>query len=235
MTVSRPTDRAAPPGFVRLMDRVNHLLTLACGAALGVMVLSVALGVLARFVFTHTSHRISVPWTEEVSRYLMIWTVFLGGAVAARSGKLIGVEFVVQALAPRLGRAVKYLSLGLGLVFYALLCVVGWQWVEFGQSQTSPVLELPLVVINLAMVAGGAVMALNTVALVLAAHATGKDIRNAHEDDELEAALEQFKHGRGAGAEAAAMPPAARAGANTGTDAGMSATASNQPTARRLA
>lgn len=226
MTVSQPTDRAAPSGFVRLMDRVNHLLTLACGAALGVMVLSVALGVLARFVFTHTSYRISVPWTEEVSRYLMIWTVFLGGAVAARSGKLIGVEFVVQALAPRLGRAVKYLSLGLSIVFYALLCVVGWQWVEFGRSQTSPVLELPLVVINLAMVAGGAVMALNTVALVLAAHATGKDIRNAHEDDELEAALEQFKHGPGAGAE----PAAARGTDNTSADA-----ASTSPTAGRLA
>ena len=239
MTVSRPPDRAAPPGFVRLMDRVNHLLTLACGAALGVMVLSVALGVLVRFVFTHTSYRISVPWTEEVSRYLMIWTVFLGGAVAARSGKLIGVEFVVQSLAPRLGRAVKYVSLGLGLVFYALLCVVGWQWVEFGQSQTSPVLELPLVVINLAMVAGGAVMALNTVALVLAAHATGKDIRHAHEDDELEAALEQFKHGRGAGAAADAVPPAAlvtaNANANTGADAGMTATASTHPNAGRLA
>ncbi len=235
MTMSHPTDRAAPPGFVRLMDRVNHLLTLACGAALGVMVLSVALGVLVRFVFTHTSYRISVPWTEEVSRYLMIWTVFLGGAVAARSGKLIGVEFVVQALAPRLGRAVKYLSLGLGLVFYTLLCVVGWQWVEFGQSQTSPVLELPLVVINLAMVAGGAVMALNTVALVLAAHASGKDIRNAHEDDELEAALEQFKHGRGTGADPAAMPAAARGTAAIGADRGMTATASANPTPGRLA
>lgn len=231
MTMSHPTDRAAPPGFVRLMDRVNHLLTLACGAALGVMVLSVALGVLVRFVFTHTSYRISVPWTEEVSRYLMIWTVFLGGAVAARSGKLIGVEFVVQALAPRLGRPVKYLSLGLGLVFYTLLCVVGWQWVEFGQSQTSPVLELPLVMINLAMVAGGAVMALNTVALVLAAHASGKDIRNAHEDDELEAALEQFKHGRGTGAD----PAAARGTAAIGADRGMTATASANPTPGRLA
>jgi TRAP-type C4-dicarboxylate transport system permease small subunit len=233
MTVSRPPNRAAPPGFVRLMDRVNHLLTLACGAALGVMVLSVALGVLARFVFTHSNVRISVPWTEEVSRYLMIWTVFLGGAVAARSGKLIGVEFVVQALPARLGRAVKYLSLGLSIVFYALLCVVGWQWVEFGQSQTSPVLELPLVVINLAMVAGGAVMALNTVALVLAAHATGKDIRNAHEDDELEAALAQVKHGHGAGTEAAAAPGNANASADAGVNA--TATPSTNPTSRSLA
>ena len=61
----------APP-FVRWMDRVNLLLTRTCGIALGLMVLSVFLGVLARFVFTHVGYRVSMPWTEEVSRYLMI-------------------------------------------------------------------------------------------------------------------------------------------------------------------
>lgn len=186
--------QADPPKFVLLMDRVTAILTTVCGAALGLMVLSVAIGVLARFVFTHTSYRISVPWTEEVSRYLMIWTVFLGGAVAARSGKLIGVEFVVQALPALPGRVVKYTALTLSIMFYALMCLVGWKWVEFGLSQTSPVLEVPMTVINLAMLVGGFVMALNTVALVLDSRHSGKDIRNATEDDELQAALEQLNH-----------------------------------------
>lgn len=186
--------QADPPKFVLLMDRVTAILTTVCGAALGLMVLSVAIGVLARFVFTHTSYRISVPWTEEVSRYLMIWTVFLGGAVAARSGKLIGVEFVVQALPALPGRVVKYTALTLSIMFYALMCLVGWKWVEFGLSQTSPVLEVPMTVINLAMLVGGFVMALNTVALILDSRHSGKDIRNATEDDELQAALEQLKH-----------------------------------------
>lgn len=186
--------RPDPPKFVLVMDRVTTILTMVCGTALGLMVLSVALGVLVRFVFTHTSYRISVSWTEEVSRYLMIWTVFLGGAVAARSGKLIGVEFVVHALPALPGRVIKYVALALSIVFYALLCVVGWQWVEFGLSQTSPVLQMPMAVINLAMLAGGFVMALNTIALILDTHHRGKDIRSATEDDELQSALEQFKH-----------------------------------------
>lgn len=190
--VQVPTPRAAHR-FIDGMDRVNKVLTGLCGVALAVMVLSVFLGVLARFVFTHVGMRLSVPWTEEVSRYLMIWTVFIGGGIACRHGKLIGVEAVVAALPASLGRAVKYLALLLAGAFYVLLCVVGWQWVEFGQSQTSPVLEIPMVTINLAMVVGGALMLLNTLVLVIATRAAGKDIRAAAEDDELADALERME------------------------------------------
>jgi TRAP-type transport system small permease protein len=190
----RQERRSEAPPLVRWMDHVNVLITRMCGVALGLMVLSVFIGVLARFVFTHAGYRLSVPWTEEVSRYLMIWTVFLGGAVAARHGKLIGVEFMVQALPAHLGRFVKHLALALSMVFYVLLCIVGWQWVEFGASTNSPVLELPMYVINPAMVVGGVVMGLNTIALLLDARYQGKDVRNMSEDDELEAALQQFKH-----------------------------------------
>lgn len=186
--------------FVQVMDRLNAALTRLCGVALALMVISVFIGVLARFVFSHTSLRISVPWTEEVSRYLMIWTVFLGAGIACRHGKLIGVEFMVAALPPPIGRAVKYLSFLLAGAFYVLLCVVGLQWVEFGQSQTSPVMEIPLVTINLAMVAGGVLMALNTLALVLATRGANRDIRFAAEDDELEVAMQQMAQTRPSGA-----------------------------------
>lgn len=179
--------------YIRLMDGMNQILSRICGVALAVMVLSVFIGVLARFVFTHTAMRFSVPWTEEVSRYLMIWTVFVGGGIACRHGKLIGVEFLIGALPVQVGRAVKYISFLLAGAFYLLLIFVGWQWTEFGNSQTSPVLEIPMVTINLAMVVGGVLMALNTLALVLATRAAGKDIRDAADNDEIEVALEQIE------------------------------------------
>lgn len=183
--------RSAACRYIGFMDGINRALTLLCGIALATMVLSVFTGVLARFVFTHIGVNVSVPWTEEVSRYLMIWTVFIGAGIACRHGKLIGVEAVVSALPAPLGRAVKYLALVLAGSFYALLCHVGWQWVEFGSSQTSPVLEIPLVTINLAMVAGGVLMLLNTLVLVISTRIAGTDIRRAAEDDELSGTLEQ--------------------------------------------
>lgn len=192
--MKRTQDSAgAVAAYIRFMDGINQLLIRMCGVALAAMVLSVFIGVLARFVFTHTAMRFSVPWTEEVSRYLMIWTVFVGGGIACRHGKLIGVEFLIGELPVPLGRAVKYISFLLAGAFYLLLIFVGWQWVEFGNSQTSPVMEIPMVTINLALIVGGVLMLLNTLALVLETRAAGKDIRNAAEDDELEVALEQIE------------------------------------------
>ena len=182
--------------FVHVMDRVNAGLINVCGLALALMVLSVFIGVMSRFVFSHTSLRVSVPWTEEVSRYLMIWTVFLGAGIACRQGKLIGIEFLVSALPAPIGRAVKYLSFFLATGFYVLLSVIGLQWLEFGHSQTSPVLEVPMVIINSAMLVGGVLMVLNTITLVLATLLADRDIRSAAEDDELESAMQQMARAR---------------------------------------
>lgn len=177
--------------MLRRMDRLNGWLVKLCGLALVAMVASVTLGILVRFVFSHLNIHISASWTEEVSRYLMIWTVFIGSAVACRRGKLIGVEALITFLPAGIGRALKYLSLWLTTAFYGVLCWVGWQWLEFGQSQTSPVLEMPLAFVNASMVVGGALMILNTLALMLETRVNGRDIRNASIDDEIETALAQ--------------------------------------------
>jgi TRAP-type C4-dicarboxylate transport system permease small subunit len=81
----------------------------------------------------------------------------------------------------------------MALGFYGVLCWVGWQWVEFGESQTSPVLEMPLTFVNAAMIVGGVLMILNTFVLLLEARLSGKDIRHASTDDELELALAQIE------------------------------------------
>lgn len=174
--------------FVRSVDALNGLLLRLCGVALALMVASVAYGVLVRFILTAFEIQIAAPWTEEVSRYLMIWTVFVGGAVAARQAKLIGVEALVHALPAPAGKAIKYLSHLISISFYATIFVVGVQWIEFGESQTSPVLEMPMTYVYSSMAVGAAFMLLNTVALVVEAVARNLDIRPVV-DDELEEAL----------------------------------------------
>lgn len=43
-----------------------------CGSMLIVMTILAFIGVLARYVFV-----VSIPWIDEVTRYLMIWMTFL--------------------------------------------------------------------------------------------------------------------------------------------------------------
>lgn len=175
--------------ILRAVDIMNRWLVKLCGLALVVMVGSVTLGILARFVFSHLDIQVRASWTEEVSRYLMIWSVFIGAAVASRRGKMIGVEAVVTYLPAVMGRSLKYLSHFFSLAFYVVLCWVGLAWTEFGESQNSPVLQMPLNYLHASMVVGGVLLIINTLALMLEARISGKDIRHAAIDDELESAL----------------------------------------------
>lgn len=192
ISAARGQTAGGPMAFVRSVDVVNGLLVKLCGLALAVMVACTFWGVLVRFILTAFDIQISAPWTEEVSRYLMIWTVFVGGAVAARQAKLIGVEVLVQALPEVAGKSLKYLAHVISISFYATMFVVGVQWIEFGGSQISPVLEIPMTYIYSSMAVGAAFMILNTITLVVEAIALDRDIRGGV-DDELEEALAQHQ------------------------------------------
>lgn len=130
-----------------------------------VMVAFVAFVVLS-FVQVVLRYGLGQPltWSEEVSRYLFVWVVFLGGGVAARYRGHIVLDFVVSALPPRirllLGTLMGLLSLAMLLVVFAwqgwILTLVSWR-------QESPATGLPVGVATLAIPVGGLLMALNTI------------------------------------------------------------------------
>ena len=55
------------------------------------MVLVVVLQIIFRFIL-----RISVPWTEELSRLLFIYIGFFGTAIAVREKELIVIDLLLQ-------------------------------------------------------------------------------------------------------------------------------------------
>ena len=68
-------------------DRVTKFMI---GIMMVMMITIVLFGVLNRFIF-----KIPLSWTEEVSRYLMIWVSMLGAAVAVRAGTHVGVSLFI--------------------------------------------------------------------------------------------------------------------------------------------
>ena len=77
--------------FRKTLDRVNALAEYAVCALLAVMVVVVFLQVIFRFII-----RSSLPWSEELSRYVMVWIVFLGASIGIKRKSHIGVEVVVD-------------------------------------------------------------------------------------------------------------------------------------------
>lgn len=62
---------------------------------LAAVVVDVLVGVIARY-FVH----ISLPWNEEVARFLLVWLSFLGAAAAAASRVTIRVDSVIGHFKP---------------------------------------------------------------------------------------------------------------------------------------
>src|SRR5690625_7024882 len=91
----------------------------------GVMVLVIFFPVLIRFVFPCLGIQLNFPWTEELARYLMIWSVFLGGALATRRGQLLAVDAIVFALPSLPGRIVKFFAHFVSLLFFISLVFIG--------------------------------------------------------------------------------------------------------------
>lgn len=120
--------------------------------------------VLSRFVLT-----LPVPWAESVARAAMIWAVFLGVSASFRSGNMIALEQLQHHLPRRLGLSLHLLSLGLSLVFFALLFWQSWVLAERFSGQVVPALDVSIVWVYAAMVVGAAFVCISVVGCMLRA------------------------------------------------------------------
>jgi TRAP-type C4-dicarboxylate transport system permease small subunit len=131
--------------FDRALIRVNRWVVIAILAAMASMVFA---NVLLRFLTDH-----SILWVEEVSRYLMIWLTFLGAGLVLRYGGHIGIDTLQErfpALAPRIRAAVFVVM----LAFFAVMLWLGIRYAAFTWGQTTPVMQIPIGAVYLAMPIG---------------------------------------------------------------------------------
>ncbi|MCF7936527.1 MAG: TRAP transporter small permease [Synergistales bacterium] len=95
-----------------------------------VMTVTVLMGVFFRYVL-HSP----LGWTEELSRYVMIWMALTSVALCIWRHEHVGVTMLVKRLPLRLGKAVIFVSNGLVLFFLYILTRYGFAMAEGGKSQ----------------------------------------------------------------------------------------------------
>lgn len=171
--------------FVRWMDRFNRYMKILLGLIFGIMVLAVFSQVVIRFVLPFVGIYLSVPWTEELARYLMIWSVFIGGALAARHAELLAVDALVFAIPTIPGKIMKVVAHLLSIAFYFCIFFIGLEWTKYGLTQTSPAMGIPMTYIYSSMAIGAGLMVLNTIILLIDTFFNKKDIREPSVDDRV--------------------------------------------------
>ena len=137
---------------VRTATRVLETLTL-----IGISVVSatVVVEVILRYGFGS-----SLIFTEELTRYTMVWVAFLGGVVALRDGAHVATGGIGDRFGPAVGRAASLLADGLALLFLLTLAWASIQTLPNQRDQYTTTLEISIFWFYLAIPVGAVLMAL---------------------------------------------------------------------------
>jgi TRAP-type C4-dicarboxylate transport system permease small subunit len=129
-----------------------------CFVGLGGVVL---LQVFARTFLPHSPH-----WTEEASRFIMLYMVAFASGLAARERAFVNVDVFINLIEGR-PRAFIQLLIDLAtVVLTALTAWYGWKNAAVGRIQTSASLAIPMNLIYMSMVLHSAGIVFYTAGLV---------------------------------------------------------------------
>lgn len=112
---------------------------------LGFMVLLVFGNVVLRYGFNS-----GIMFSEEVSRFLFVWMVFLGSVLMLRDNGHLGVHTLTKMLPLAGKKFCKFFSDALTLACCVLLSIGGWQIIGLNMANIAPISEIPLGVVYMA-------------------------------------------------------------------------------------
>ena len=118
---------------------------------IAVLIIPVSLQIFSRYTELIPSY----IWTEELARFMFVWSIMLGAMIGVRESTHFEVD-VWPAVSPRIAAVVRVFSrlavLALALVFIW----VGIEFTRFGWYRISELAELPLWLIHIAWPVAGA-------------------------------------------------------------------------------
>jgi TRAP-type transport system small permease protein len=113
---------------------------------IAVLIVPVTLQIVARFTELVPNY----IWTEEMSRFCLIWIIMIGASIAVRDGTHFDVDVLPPpktAAGEAIGRLVVHTAILLvALVFLAF----GWRFAQFGYDQSSELTGLNMAFIHVA-------------------------------------------------------------------------------------
>ncbi|MFN4101652.1 MAG: TRAP transporter small permease [Pararhodobacter sp.] len=119
---------------------------------------------------------LSVPWTEEMSRFLFIWTIWMGLAASFRTGAHPALQLVPDSAPRPLLLIMRIVQVSASTILFG---AVGWhglallqQQIRFGEQ--SPILQIGMWWATLPLVIGSALAILG--ALIEGCRGSGPDL-----------------------------------------------------------
>ena len=135
----------------RLVERLERTQTWITFAFVSVITVCVSLQVFVRYVL----QKPLFLWTEELSRFILIWMVFLGIGVGVKNDAHFAMDILPSFLGRRWGAVVRLFNdVCMGAILI-LLILAGLRFSWFGFFQNSPNMEILMVWVFVSIPLGG--------------------------------------------------------------------------------
>lgn len=136
-------------GLVKLERGLSESISWLCAVWFAVMILTMVWQVISRFVL-----HISVPWTDELSRYLWITLAFVGAGAAVSENAHVEINIIASILKGIKDEKKKYRLAQISdivryIILIGLATFLEYQWIRFTMKamklgQLSSAMEIPM-------------------------------------------------------------------------------------------
>jgi len=148
--------------------------------ALALMVILVFSNVVLRYGFN-----LGITFSEEVSRFLFIWVVFLGAVLTLRDNAHLGVHMLTKKLPLAGKKACKLFSDVATLACCGLITWGGWQVVRLEFTNIAPISGIPLGVVFTAILVcsiGMSILLLGSIWRLLTGRMSAQELSPSFDD-----------------------------------------------------
>ncbi|MEM9441847.1 MAG: TRAP transporter small permease [Pseudomonadota bacterium] len=173
------------------LERLNDRLLIVCKWLITAIVAVLAVILIAAVFYRYALNN-AIAWSEEGSKYLMVWLTFLGAPIALRHAAHINIDLLVKLFPPR-GRQAFYL--GINLVIIATMSIMlwkGWAFAELGARQVASSFNASMLWMYVAVPIGSALTVLVAIELSLKA-ALGVVDPTQGIDENVSAAIDEVR------------------------------------------
>ncbi len=158
---------------LKIIDQINKFLLILMGIFMGIMSVVIIFQVFSRFFLGFP-----LPWSEELARFLMIYTVFIGAALALRQQKLISIEVIAENISARARRILKTTANAIGIVFFIILFLKGIEVTSQVYGQVSAAMRLPMSYAYAALPLGAVFLTMNAVAVIIEMYTETEEVES---------------------------------------------------------
>lgn len=126
---------------------LQRVLALVCRSAVG-LAFFVLIAVVMIQITTRTFGLPSPVWTEELSRYLLLYLVAFGIGLALMTGELVNVDLLQETVSEKAAWVMRLLAAVCTAALGAMMIWPAWRFTKIGAFQQSPSLRWPMDIIH---------------------------------------------------------------------------------------